>query len=827
MNDLKFAFRQLVKNPGFTAVAVLTLALGIGANTAIFSLVNAIGLSTVQGVRTPDELIGFEFKPGEMSGRVPMFSHPDFLDMREGTDVFAELAASSVLALNVDDEVEAEKTQGLLVAPNWFRMLGVPMLVGRGFAEDEGRVPGADPVAVISEALWRRKFNADAAVVGRTVRLNGHAFTVIGVAAPFRVHPVFMASEVWVPLGMHATLHAGLRFGQTRDGDDPPVDRMAERNMPWLTWIGRLKPNVTLAQAEAAVDVRARQIAAAHPKRTVLEHPLTVRPLTAVNRAQISGVAPVALFLSVLAALVLVIACANLANLLLARATARRQEMAIRQALGAGRGRLSRQMLTESLLLALLGGGLGLLFGGKATTLLTHFVGELAARAGIALRLEAGVEPTVLAFALFVTLLTGLLFGLAPALAAARTEPVSALRSSTATGSRSGFSWRGVLVIGQVAVCFLLLIVAGLFARGLHQAHALDLGFEPDNMLVLSVNPDAQRILDSEMPGLRARIIESFGRLPGVTSVNFARHCQGDEDITSYAVTTAVNATTNYSVHGNVISPGFFEAMQMPLVRGRAFTARDATGPPVVIVNETMAKRFWPGAEAVGQAVKVGESVPSVDPEWATVIGVVHDSYYIFLSVRDRRPFLYRPERTQAEGVTVFIRHTGDPRVLLPALRHELKSVDARLPVFELKPLNDRIAFWRLGPKLGAILAGSAGGAGLLLATLGLYGLLAYLVGLRTREIGIRVALGARRGEILALVLRQGAGLVCTGVALGLIAALGATRLIAGLLFGVSPLDPPAFLGVTALLGLVTLLACCLPARRAAAVDPMIVLRNE
>jgi len=826
--DIRYGARRLRRSPGFTAVAVLTLALGIGANTVIFSLVNALLLRTVSGVTEPQQLAAFEFKEGEMARRMPLFSYPDFVDLRQSVDVFSDMAASGAVDLTVNDETQTARIQGLLVTPNWFRMLGVPMRAGRGFTADEGQVPGADPVAVISEGLWRRMFNADLAVIGRTVRLNGTTFTILGVAAPFRVNPVFMSSEVWIPLTMHAAVRPRSPAAGPRVGENAVVERLLERNDSWLTWLARLKAGSTLAQAEAAVAVRARQIAEAYPKLTLLAHPLAVRSQQSAIRARVSAAAPVALFLSVLGGLVLLIACANLANLLLARATTRQQEMAIRQALGARRGRLARQLLTENLLLALLGGSFGLLFCFWATSLLTHLLGNLAAHAGIAFRLDAGIEPPVFGFALLMALGAGLMFGLAPALATTRPQLVSALKGSHEATARGRFSWRGALVIAQVAVSFLLLIVSGLFARSLYRAHTVDLGFQPDGLLVLSVSPEALKIPAAEMSGLRARMADAVGRLPGVISVSYARNCQGEEDFNYYALTLPADLGTNYFSHGNIVDPGYFDTLRMPLVKGRAFSAADAAGPPVVVVNETMADRFWPGADPVGQSLKVGQNGPGAEPVWATVIGVAQDSHYLFLSERDRRAFLYRPEPPQAaDGATIFIRVTADPRTILPALRRELTAVDARIPVAELGPLNDRIALWRLGPKLGALFVGTAGGAGLLLAALGLYGVLAYLVGQRTREIGIRMALGATRGVVVSLVLWQGARLVLTGAALGLVVALAATRVIAGLLFGVTPLDPLAFLGVSIVLMGVAFLACWLPARRAARVNPMVALRSE
>jgi predicted permease len=831
MNDLKFALRQLLKNPGFTAVAVLTLALGIGANTAVFSLVNTILLRTVSGVRAADQLLTFDYKSSDELTVLPRFSHPDFVDFQQSTDVFDSMAASRPATVTVGTDEQAEKAQALLVTPNWFSFLGVRMVAGRGFAADEGKRPGADAVAVISESLWRRRFQAEPGAIGQTIRLNDHVFTVIGVAAPFRVEPAFMTPEIWVPLFMHAPLET--RSGSSSFRNDDESDLLMDRRRSWLTWFARLKPGVSPEQAQAAVEVRAAQLGEIYGSEGTImgRYPLTVVRQNDHNRGVMNRLTPVALFLLALAALVLLVACANLANLLFARATTRRQEIAVRLALGASRGRLIRQLLTEGMLLSILGGAAGVLLSGWTAQLLSRFVGGIGASAAIPLRLEAGLDWNVLTYALLVSICAGVAFSLVPALRASRPDLAATLKSRMEAPVRWArrFSLLNALVVGQVAVCFLLLVMAGLFVRGLQKAHTIDLGFQPEGVLAMPIDLELHKIPEAEAGALYERIAERLSGEPGVRRVSFARFCQGDErSILSFWCEIPGHPATNYFVFGNVVGLGYFQTLGTPILRGRGFTPADLRGPPVVIVNERMAEQLWPGEDALGQAVKISDIEPGSQPVWAEVVGVAKDGHYLSLSQNDRRIFLYRPSPLRSgESVTLFVQVEGEQRSILPALRSELRGLDGRLPVYELKPLTEKIAVWRLGPQLGAILVGAIGLLGLFLASLGLYGLLAYVVSQRTKEFGIRLALGAPRRDVISLVMRQGLRLVLLGLGIGLAASLAGTRMIANLLFGVSPLDLAAFVSVSVVLAIVALLACYLPARRAMKVDPMEALRSE
>jgi len=826
MSDLRFAFRQMLKSPGLTAVAVLTLALGVGANTAIFSLENSLLFHTVTGVREPARLLAFDFKPGDKPAPLPVFSYPDFLHFQQAMDVFDGMAAFRMAVVTVGTEEQARKTQALLVSPNWFRFLGARIVAGRGFAADEGKKPGADAVAVISQRLWRGRFNSDPSVVGQSVELNDHAFTIVGVAAPFHLDPL-LTSDVWVPLTMHAQLET-LPRGLINDEVDP----LMERRRSWVRWLARLKPGVSLEQAQAAVAVRSRQLGDSYGASTIMgSYPLTVVLQSDYNRRQMERAGQVGVFLLVLAALVLLIACANLANLLLASATSRRQEIAVRLALGAGRTRLIRQLLTEGILLALLGGLAGTLLSNWTANLFGGFVSEVGSRAAFPIQYEVILDWNVFAYALLVSVFAGLAFTLAPAIRASRSNLMAALKGEAEAPIRGArrLTWRNALVIGQVAICFLLLAVAGLFTRGLQKAETVDLGFRPESVLVMPIDLELRKIPAAEARSLYERIRERLLHLPGVSRVSFARFCQGDPQDIPFNYEPAGDTRTNFYASGNIVGLDYFQTLGTPILRGRDFTAADLSGPPVVIVNETMAKQLWPGQEAIGQEVKTAQlNNPKSSPAWAAVIGVAKDGHYLSLYQHDRRPFLYCPHSPSSAGnMTLFVRVNGDYRVIWPALRNELRALDSRLPAYELIPLADRIAVWRLLPQMGAILVGSIGLLGLFLALLGLYSLLAYVVGQRTKEFGIRLALGARRTEVIALVMRQGLWLVVFGSAIGLLAALASTRVIAGLLFGVSPLDLTAFAAVALLLTTVALVACYLPARRATKVDPMVALRYE
>jgi predicted permease len=824
--DLRFGCRMMRKSPGFTAVAVLALALGIGANTAIFSLVSPLLLHTISGVREPARLLAFDFKPSNKPMPLPVFSYPDFLEFPQGLKVLEGMAAyrNSFATLGADEH--ARKIQLLMVSPNWFRLLGVPMLAGRSFAEGEGKLAGADPVAIISESLWRRRFNADPSIVGRDILLSGHPFTVIGVAARFRFEPL-VTSEAWALLTMHGSIEAPAAQDASRN-----VDALADRRSSWVTWLGRLNEGATLEQAQPAVDLRARQLGEAYGAGmgTMMGYyPLTVLPKVEYNRRQVTQAANVTVFLFVLSGLVLLIACANLANLLLARAITRRQEIAVRLALGATRLRLIRQLLTEGILLAMAGGLAGILTSSWTVALFARSIGQIAARSSFPIELEASLDWDLFAFGFGLSLVAGVMFALAPSLRASRPDLMVALKGQAESrlGGLAKLSWRNALVVGQVALCFLLLVVAALFTRGLSAAQHVDLGFQPAGVLVMPIDLQQQNISKAQAPVLFDQIRERLNSLPTVSGVAFARHCQGDNTLSMFRCSTSGAEATNAFVFGNIVSPGYFQALQTPLVRGREFSSVDLSGPPVVILNESLATLLWPGLDPLGKQVNVSGQNPEDSAGWAEVIGVAKDGHYLSLFQNDKRSFLYRLPSRKGESMTLMLRINGDRRAILPLLRTELQAIDKRLPIYELKPLADLIAPWGLLPKIGALLAGGIGLLGLFLASIGLYGLLAYVVGQRTKEFGIRLALGAQRSEIVSLVLRQGLSLVLVGSLLGLVLALAGTRIIRNLLFGVSPLDMAAFGAVCLLLTAVALLACYLPARRATKVDPMIALRYE
>ena len=555
---------------------------------------------------------------------------------------------------------------------------------------------------------------------------------------------------------------------------------------------------------------------------------MTATDLSAQLRRPMAGALPLGIMLLLLSLSVLVIASGNLANLLLARAEARRQEMAVRLAMGARRLRLIRQLLVESGLLGLAGGMGGLVLAYWSGTLLTGFISGLTSRIFVPLRPSITVHWGVLAFALAVALLTGLVFGLGPALHASKIDLLPALQGANQApaGVKRRWSWRSLSIVVQVAFCFVLLTTAGLFARSLQRAHSADLGFDPENVVRIPIDLTRRSWPEAQMKQHLGQIVERLQHVPGVQSVTLTEHSPDTGGVGSFFCRTTGAMSTNIQVWGNTVGTDYFRTMKVPLVRGRDFAAEDKRGVPVVIVNETLARRFWPEENPIGKRLGIFATAGLAE-EWAEVIGVAHDAKYLSLE-EPQRLYLYLPYCQQPRSsMTLLVRVKRDWPEAIPHLRRELLAMDAELPVYDLKPLKDGLAVWFIGRTLLASVVGTLGVLGLLLASLGLYGVVAYHVSRRTKEIGIRMALGAERASIIGLVMRQGLYLVLIGTGLGLGVAVITTRLIARFLFGISPLDPVAFVGVTLLMTGVALLACYFPARRTTHLDPMIALRYE
>ena len=811
--DVRFSLRMLLKNPGFTAVAVISLALGIGANTAIFSIINSFLLAPLP-VTAPDRLVGIFTTDKKNPGPLPM-SHFNFQDYRDKTDVFDGVLAYNFATVNLNRTTgEGRQLFALVVTGNYFDLLGVRPIKGRGFLPDEDKTPGTHPVAVLGYGCWQRDFGGDPGIVGQAVSINRHDFTVVGIAPEdFAGTDLGGAPDLWIPMMMHNEVQRDLAiFYDNRRGLAFNV-------------IGRLKPEVSLAQARGAVGALASQLEKEYPQDNEGRGAQLVPLLTARLDPTADGqTVQTSIVLMSIVGIVLLIACANVANLLLARAARRRREIAIRVAIGASRGRLIRQLLTESLVLSIVGGGIGLL----AASATKDAIGALVPFGG-GQNTTIHLDLRVILFTLGITLVSGLLFGLVPALQASRADLVGTLKGDvTVPVGRRGFRFnlRKSLVVFQVALSLFALITAGLFVRSLQKASAVNPGFVTDNVVLMGFNLGREGYSEAQARQFHRQLLERVSQLPGVQAAAIAR----DRPV-SFGIARSVfiegqeppPGGRGVLVQTNDIESRYFETLGIPLVRGREFAETDSEkSPQVVIVNETMASRFWPQQEAVGKRFKFFG-----DADYRQVVGIVRDVKVASLTERPR-PLAYLPfPQDYAPQFSLHVRSAGDMGSLIAALRSEVQSIDPTLSVLNVQTMNDRVSASLGGERTQAMLYGVAGSLALLLASVGLYGVMSYTVAQRTREIGIRMALGAGRGNVFGLVLKQGGVLVSAGVVIGLIAAFGLTRVVAGSLFGIAAVDPLTFAATSLLLAAVSLVASYFPARRATKVDPIIALRYE
>jgi macrolide transport system ATP-binding/permease protein len=825
--DLRYGVRMLRARPGFTAVAVFCLALGIGANTAIFGLVHAAFFRPLPAAE-PDRLV-------ELS-RVNdnPISYSDFTFLRDSSDVLSGLASHIPIVASFGNGTSSEVVPGSLVSGNYFDVLGIKPVLGRAFLPDDDRTPGAHPVVIISHNFWQSRFDSDPNVIGRSIVLNSDPFTIIGVApAEFDGQTPPVKSILWVPLMMHKLAMRGHPIA---------IDDLLNNRLFPFKVIGRLKPGVSLAQAQAALELLNRQNDLDNPPpATLLRNPNQDRSLR-LTRPQGSFSGPLrqmaetaSKLLSATVITILLIACANIANLLLARASTRRKEIAVRLALGASRLRLIRQLLTESLLLALLGAGAGLLMAYWINQLLMAFKPPFPPP--FTFSLDLYLDARTAGFALLLALITSVLFGLAPALQASKPDMVPALKDeSGAEGRRQRrFNLRDALVIAQVALSLVLLIGAGLFIRSLRHAQQIDLGFKPDNVLELSFNLRLQGYDEARGKEFYRQIIERVERIPGVQSASvtnfpplgFIRPPAAVEP-QDREIPTNERPTVGHFTVGR----RYFETIGTPLVRGRDFTAQDtAASPSIVIISESLARSLWPQMKDIGEALGKSLRVMTGPSETqCEVIGIAKDSKNSIFSPLDAPPppAIYRPfAQVYPPMASLIVRTSGDPRDLIPVVRREVAALDQNLPPSNIQPLteNIRLALW--SARTGVVVLGIFGLLSMVLAAIGIYGVMSYMVARRTREIGVRMALGAQAGDVVKLVVSQGVRLALIGAALGLALAFSVTRLMRSLLYGVGPTDPATFAGVALFLIGVALAACYLPARRATRVDPLAALRHE
>jgi predicted permease len=808
--DLRFGVRMLLKRPGLILVAILCLALGTGANVLIFALVNAVVLRPVTGVHAPQELAVMLHR-NDRNDFDPT-SYPDYLDYRARNRSFEGLLAYRTLGLNLGGDGGTERIQGAIVSGNYFSVLGVGAAAGRTLRAEDDQAPGAHPVAVISHGLWQRRFAADPAVIGKTVNVNAYPFTIIGVAqADFNGTETGEIFDLWLPLAMQPQIMA-----QTED-------RLRSRDKRWLIMIGRLKAGSQSEQAQNELDIIAAQLRQEYPQ----EH----RGLAGIQVSPHVGLGPgdhpiVAGFLGKVLAvvgLVLLIACANAANLLLARAAARRKEVAIRLALGASRMRIIRQFLTESLLLAAMGATLGLLLPLYARDWLLSLFPPLAPES-----LNFNPDFRLVAFTLLLCLGAALLFGLAPALQASKPDVVPELKETAMMGGPRGWRLSGLLVAAQLALTTTLLIGAGLLVRTLQRLAAIDPGFDTESVLALSLDLRSQGYTEAKGRQFYQQLTERVAALPGVESASLASVMPLGWGSPEHAIFIAGQEPPapdrQLRADYNVVTPDWFRTMGIPMVSGRDFTAQDKTDAPgVVIVNEAMARRFWPERDPLGQRFEVGEKQRRA----VEIVGVARNSKHR-MPHEEHRPVMYIPLSQQYEGQIILnLRSAVEPLGQVAAVRGVTRQLDPNLPLFEIKTMAQRAkeSFWPT--RTMSKLVGIFGAIALLLAGAGLYGVLSYTVSQRTREIGLRLALGAQAGDVLRLIIRQGLRLALGGVGLGLIAAFALTRVLAGFLHDVSATDTLTFAAIPPLLIVVALLACYLPARRATKVDPLIAIRRE
>jgi predicted permease len=812
--DLRFGARMLMKKPGFTLIAVITLALGIGANTAIFTWLKAIYLQPLPGVAESHSLVILRSTPAKSPDGSMLVSYPNYKDYRDRNEVFSGLAAFNTITFNlVDGERQPERIWGSLVSGNFFDVMGVRPALGRFFAPDEDRTPGTHPVVVISQRLWQRRFAADPSLIGKTIKLNKLDFTVIGVAPEgFRGSLIGLEFDLWAPAMMYPQM-------------SPMGQHLTSRGSHHFMVIGRLKDGVTFEQAEAGARAIAAQLAKEYPQEIEGEG---ARLITLIDDSEgLGSIAPVLVVLMAIAGLVLLIACVNVANLLLARAAGRSREIGIRLTLGAGRGRLVRQMLTESLLLAVMGGSAGALLA----LWLSDAMNLMIPPTGDPIRLNLEWDYRVAGFALALTLLTVLAAGLVPALRATKVDPVVSIRNDgRAIGAPMRWSrLRGALVVTQIAVSLVSLVCAGLFIRSLARQLNVNPGFDPERALLVSMNLFPNGYDQKRGVEFYRQLLERVASAPGVESASLSDKIpngwSGGTTLGHEIEGYAPGADEQMGINYEVVAPLYFQTMRIPLAEGREFSEADhAQSAPVAIVNETMARRYWPGQNPVGKRLRGGPG------PWSTIIGVARDVNHLGSRAPARR-WIYYPlgqgDYGYSSQMMLVMRTGGDPWLALPGVRDAVRELDKTLPVFDVKTLATHSGIPLSLDRIAVTFLSAFGLLALTLAAIGLYGVMAYSVTARTHEIGIRMALGAQTKDVLKQVLKQGMALSLIGVAVGLAASFALTRLVESLLFGVGATDATTFALVSLLLMAVALLACYLPARRATKVDPMIALRCE
>ena len=809
--DVRYGFRVLGKSPGFAVLAVLTLALGIGANTTIFSWVSCTLLNPIPGVAKTDELVAISLSPDAMAP-FPL-TYPDFVHLREHTQSFSGLAAFSLSdAMNLTGYGKPERIFGTVASANYFDVLGVRPILGRGFLPSEDQTPGAAPVTVISYRLWRTHFRGTDAILGQTISLNQHTYTIVGVTPPlFQGTQTGLRSDLWIPVMMQQLVM-------------PQGDLIHDHHYFWLGALGRLKPGVPPAQAQQELTVLMQPMAEQYPQEHKGHEAVTLFPLWRGPfgaNAFFSTLLPLLLAIS---GVVLLLTCANVANLLLVRSVARRREIAIRLSIGAGRWRLLRQLLVESMMLALGGGVVALVVTLWSSGTMMLFIPPTSLPIDLAVK----TDRAVLLAGLLISIATGLIFGLLPALRTSNISPAAVLKEETTTsvGGPRRARLSSALVVAQVSLSLLLLICAGLFIRSFVSAQQFNPGFNSEHVLLTSYDLFPAGYTQATGIQFDRQLQSRISALPGVEAVSLASRVPlgfGGGSISVKPEGYTGQPHESMEIPQAHVGPNYLHAMQIPLAAGRDFTVQDTeTSQPVTIVNQSFADRYWPHQNPLGKHV-----VTDISDKTFVVVGVTRNTSFANLNA-DPGPYIYLPVyQAYRPAITLHVRVSGDPMAAAAVVEKAIHELNADLPLFDVTTLKSTIQLATIGMRLAGTFVGAFGLLALILAAVGIYGVISYTTRQRTHELAIRRALGAAPNDVFRLVLGEGLRLALIGISIGLVVSILLTRFLKNLLFGVTSTDALTFSAVAVLLCFVALVACFIPAHRATRVDPMAALRYE
>ena len=810
LQEIRYSLRVIAKSPGFAAIAILTLALGIGANTTIFSWINSALLNPVPGISNPDEVVSLTLnKPGE---KPFPFTYPDIEALRKGQQSLAGITACGFAQTSLAGKGKPERVWGMVASANYFDVLGVRPILGRGFLPEEDEKPGGAPVAVISYRLWQARFGSNPEIVGQTIGINQHPYTIVGVTpAVFQGSQTGVRTDIWVPMMMEAQF-------------EPLGDLLNDHHQFWLLAFGRLKPGIRLEQAQQEMTLRLKQEVESYPEEHKGHESVTVYPLWrnpfGLNQF-LSTLLPI---LMCIAGMVLLLACANVANLMLVRSVGRRREIAIRLSLGASRWQLARHLLVESLILALAGGVVALLITFWTQGTLMKFMPAT----DYPVSLSVKVDRTVLLATLGISVLTGVIFGILPALRASREAPVAVLKEDTGSASVGVKKARlaSGLVVAQISLSLLLLVCAGLFIRSFLSAQLINPGFNSHNVLIATYDLFTAGYSEASGTEFDRQLAAKLEAQPGIQSVALTNRVPlgfGGGSTSVRPEGYVSQSDESMETEDAIITPNYFRTLQIPIVEGRDFTLQDsAKSQRVTIVNEEFVNRYWPKQDAIGK--RLYSDLPK---EWLTVVGVARNNKVNWLNEKPT-PFVYLPlYQMYTPSMIINARVIGDPLTFAKTIENTIHELNSDLAVFDVTTLELRNQFASFGQRVAGAFVGAFGLLALVLAAVGIYGVTAYSTRQRTHEIGIRIALGAAKHDVLRLVLGHGLRLTLGGVGLGLTLSFVLTRFLGSLLLGVTSTDALTFSSVAMLLCAVALLACFLPARRAMRVDPIVALRYE